>query len=329
MFVRRYQLSFTTPAFLGNAGQDAQWRTPPVKALLRQWWRIAWAAEREFAGSVEDMRREEGLLFGNAWLSHLEHGKLIHDHCQSRVRLRLLLSSDGAKSWAFGTQGGVSPLSTGLDTSYAWFGLIKRKGLPDRSGIKADGAESSRQLSIAAPETDWPQLEKALALMNAFGTLGSRSRGGWGSLHIDGAAHLSASEMKFYARPLAECLKNDWAMSLALTGGRLCVWHSKESFKTWSEAMTLVATERRHVRTTLGKDLRIALGFAESGRMPSPLRWKMVKTPEGRLQIRIAAMPHAIAADAKKQLSDVQLQSAWKTVIATLDGNKHFKRMEG
>ena len=91
MFVRRYQLSFTTPAFLGNARQDAQWRTPPIKALLRQWWRVAWAAERKFAGSVEDMRREEGLLFGNAWLSHLKHGKPIHDHCQSRVRLRLLL----------------------------------------------------------------------------------------------------------------------------------------------------------------------------------------------------------------------------------------------
>jgi CRISPR-associated protein Cmr1 len=36
-----YQISFTTPAFLGNAGQDAQWRTPPLKALLRQWWRVA------------------------------------------------------------------------------------------------------------------------------------------------------------------------------------------------------------------------------------------------------------------------------------------------
>ena len=35
-----YTLSFTTPAFLGNASQQAQWRTPPVKALLRQWWRV-------------------------------------------------------------------------------------------------------------------------------------------------------------------------------------------------------------------------------------------------------------------------------------------------
>ena len=40
-----YQLRFQTPAFLGNAQQQAQWRTPPIKALLRQWWRVAVAQE--------------------------------------------------------------------------------------------------------------------------------------------------------------------------------------------------------------------------------------------------------------------------------------------
>lgn len=33
-----WQMDFATPAFLGNAEQRAQWRTPPIKALLRQWW---------------------------------------------------------------------------------------------------------------------------------------------------------------------------------------------------------------------------------------------------------------------------------------------------
>lgn len=73
MFVHRYQLSFTTPAFLGNAGQDAQWRTPPVKALLRQWWRVAWAAERKFAldlAAMRAMREQEGRLLGHAWLDN-------------------------------------------------------------------------------------------------------------------------------------------------------------------------------------------------------------------------------------------------------------------
>ena len=38
MHLCSYQLRFQTPAFLGNAQQQGQWRTPPFKALLRQWW---------------------------------------------------------------------------------------------------------------------------------------------------------------------------------------------------------------------------------------------------------------------------------------------------
>jgi CRISPR-associated protein Cmr1 len=41
----RYRLTFLTPAFLGNAEQSAQWRTPPIKALLRQWWRVVYAGD--------------------------------------------------------------------------------------------------------------------------------------------------------------------------------------------------------------------------------------------------------------------------------------------
>ena len=60
----RYRLSFTTPAFLGNASQQAQWRTPPVKALLRQWWRVAVAQEMGYC--VERLRQRENQLFGTA-----------------------------------------------------------------------------------------------------------------------------------------------------------------------------------------------------------------------------------------------------------------------
>lgn len=32
-----YTVHVTTPAFLGNAEQSAQWRTPPVKAVTWSW----------------------------------------------------------------------------------------------------------------------------------------------------------------------------------------------------------------------------------------------------------------------------------------------------
>ncbi len=40
-----YQVSFNTPAFLGNAEQQDQWRTPTFKAMQRQWWRMVKAAD--------------------------------------------------------------------------------------------------------------------------------------------------------------------------------------------------------------------------------------------------------------------------------------------
>jgi hypothetical protein len=33
MIKLEYQVQFNTPAFLGNAEQDGQWRTPPFKGL--------------------------------------------------------------------------------------------------------------------------------------------------------------------------------------------------------------------------------------------------------------------------------------------------------
>ncbi|HED14904.1 MAG TPA: hypothetical protein ENI62_14850, partial [Gammaproteobacteria bacterium] len=73
------QVSFTTPAFLGNAQQQGQWRTPPFKALLRQWWRVA--AAEDCGYDVNKLREREAGLFGSA----------SENECtgQSKVRLRL------------------------------------------------------------------------------------------------------------------------------------------------------------------------------------------------------------------------------------------------
>ena len=62
-----YELTFLTPAFLGNAEQSGQWRTPPFKALIRQWWRMVFAAGEQAGGElVREMREAERALFGSA-----------------------------------------------------------------------------------------------------------------------------------------------------------------------------------------------------------------------------------------------------------------------
>jgi hypothetical protein len=44
MLTRAYTLRFVTPAFLGNAEQDGQWRAPPIKIALRRRNGRSWVA---------------------------------------------------------------------------------------------------------------------------------------------------------------------------------------------------------------------------------------------------------------------------------------------
>lgn len=335
-------LQFNTPAFLGNAFQEGQWRTPPFKALLRQWWRVAYAAERGFDRvDVKTMRHEEGMLFGHAWLEddwHVPEGNAkpvqVHGR-QSLVRIRLV---DGAaadaNAWTLGKQQGVDDMRKSLDTSYAWYGLVDRVDQPNRTGIKATPhGESTRVLRLAAPQEHMARLDEVASLANAFGLMGSRSRGGWGALQVLEAKPLTATQMQRYARPLQDCLKNDWAMSLATHQRKPALWHSKEPLKDWGKAMEFIAVERRNVRTSLkalgGKDLRPALGFATPGRMPSPLRWKVVPAPEGKgLSVRIFAMPHAIPAGNGPRMEPSELLAAWTAVFNTLQDAKHLVRLD-
>jgi len=80
--VWRYTLRFIAPAFLGDADQSGRWRTPPIKAQLRQWWRVAYAAECGHSVNVERMRADEARLFGAAGEGEGSSGR-------SLVRLRL------------------------------------------------------------------------------------------------------------------------------------------------------------------------------------------------------------------------------------------------
>lgn len=123
MKLLQYTVRFVTPAFLGNAEQNGQWRTPPFKALIRQWWRAAYAAQKNFNVDVSRMLAEENCIFGAAAgdrgsrslvrirLDQWEEGKLkawqplgtasqpyrIHGEGRRSRLYRLLLSSEAIR----------------------------------------------------------------------------------------------------------------------------------------------------------------------------------------------------------------------------------------
>jgi CRISPR-associated protein Cmr1 len=161
-----YRVRFNTPAFLGNAEQAGQWRTPPFKALLRQWWRVAYAAGRHHqANLVDEMRQEENRLFGTA-ADDREGSR------KSLVRLRLDRWSIGSmKSWA--SLGTVKhpetpfPVGSDLYLGYGPLTLLKGAKEPRLKANAAIQAGESAILSLAFPDIDKSRLEQALLLGDA------------------------------------------------------------------------------------------------------------------------------------------------------------------
>lgn len=263
----RYTVRFNTPAFLGNAEQAGQWRTPPFKALLRQWWRVAYAAERNFDVSMAEMRREEGLLFGNAWLSHRENGREVADHRKSLVRLRLDRWDEGKlKTWqALATvrHPEVSvPVGSDLYLGYGPITLQQRNTRLPQGRVAIQAGESAL-LSVAVPtshkdpelnrllQTNVPRIEHALWLMDSYGTLGGRSRNGWGSFSLlpnDETSRKAFEQRSIPLRPLPQCLTFDWPHAIGSDGAGMLAWQTKP-FDDWKALMRELAIIKIGLRT--------------------------------------------------------------------------------
>lgn len=325
------KVKFITPAFLGNAEQVGQWRTPPFKALLRQWWRAAYAAEKQFDFDIQQMRQAEGQLFGHAWLENDKDksgNKVAARKSEIRLRLKPIRQES---AWEKGSQQGVNPLAKNIQTSYAWFGISNRgPGLADKAGVAANNAESQKILNLSVPDEQENVFIEIIKLINFTGSMGSRRLGGWGSLQMAllNEQPLSLNLQK-YILALESCLEHDWSLAIAKDDNGPMVWQSKDSFSSWSEAMGFIAARRKEVRQALklNIDLRPALGFASGDkRMASPLTWKIVEAND-KFAVRVVAMPHQMPQASGKNISAVNLLRAWNIVSATMDAT-NFTRMK-
>lgn len=320
----RYQLSFNTPAFLGNAEQQAQWRTPPIKALIRQWWRVVKAPE--VGRDVDALRTAEAQLFGSA----ADDGPT--RSLQSKLRIRLDSWAEGKlRQWPAGEArefhpevGEVGrPVGTELYLGYGPLDYDKASKQAGLGTSKSSGAQRTAiddkaraELRLRLPATVAQEIEAALQLAQWFGTLGSRSRNAWGSLQFepkDGPAlqPLSASALASYLRPLRQCLELDWPHAIGSDALGPLTWLTPER-AGWREVMKDVArlkialrtqaapfpTERpgalesRHLMGYPVTHHEVQLpGWGRNGRLPNQLRFKLQRAAAGRLRGVIVHLP--------------------------------------
>jgi CRISPR-associated protein Cmr1 len=253
---REYRVTFLTPAFLGDAEQKGRWRTPPFKALLRQWWRVAYAADHGFAVVLARMRHEEGVLFGHAWLDddRNERGQRVAAR-RSAIRLRL-------DSWAEGEMRRWQPLppvshpevgrpvGADLYLAYGPVTLPRQAPQPQLKANAAIQAGEAATLSVAVPEEHAARLDRALWLMDRYGTLGGRSRNGWGSIWLEASADARAEATTggVPLRPWGDCLGLDWPHTLGRDDRGALIWET-QPLDDWQAVMRELAVIKIGFRT--------------------------------------------------------------------------------
>ncbi len=322
MIKKTYRLQLASPAFLGDADQKGTWRTPPLKALIREWWRIAVAPQ--VAYEVGALKTQEKGLFGTA----ADDGS--DGNQQSKIRLALSDWRAGScKQWEPGearvTHPEVKDRNTGKERPvgaelYLGYGpLVFQQGTQLNNGAALQAKEENT-LKLAHAEEHDEALTLALTLAHWFGTIGGRSRNGWGSLGwqaLAGAPALpvlskAALEHTGCTRPLARCLDLDWPHAIGTDAKGALVWRSKDTFRDWRAAMKFLAQTKIGFRVALGfvggqphrePQARHVLAYPvthhkvpawegkDRGRLANTLRFKLQPEPDGSLRALIYHTP--------------------------------------
>lgn len=339
MIKQELKITLNSPAFLGDADQRGVWRTPPIKAMLREWWRVAAAPEQAYRH--EQLRQMEGKLFGNAWLND--------NFSKSLVRMALKDWDSGKKKAEHVPQPKihhpeaekankkVEPLN------YLGYGPIDKGQF--RFGAPLEANETNT-LSLAYPDDPANKIEQTLQLIDWFGTLGGRSRNGWGSLSLSGQSALTRQHATLSAvlRSLADCLKLDWPHAIGQDNQGPLIWESGNTFNDWQAAMKFLAQTkigfRTHLGFTTGKASSLVEGrhiiaypvtnhdvraWGGQARLANQLRFKLFRDAAGQLRTRIYHTPHACPLPTP--MSAAQQDGVWQTVHTWLDQQTTLTRL--
>jgi CRISPR-associated protein Cmr1 len=366
MTTRTYTFTFLTPAFLGDAEQSGRWRTPPVKASLRQWWRVVYAADHRFAVDVDAMQREEGSLFGNAWLSHRENGREISDHRKSLVRLRLDRWTEGdlKKAQWPGDAQVIHPEVTNREgkavlvgsSLYLGYGPLTYDNQRRATVLKNNAAIQAGEgatLSLAWP-TQHPsgevqkilddnnqrrRLERALWLMDRYGTLGGRSRNGWGSFILTPTNGTPTLDGQVPVRDWKPCLEADWPHAIGEDDKGPLVWQTAKTYDDWKTLMRDLAIIKIGLRTqfvfpnvapphqqplerhwlSYPITRHTTRAFDRSARLPNSLRFKVRCAPEDHKKL-VGVIFHIPCSPSLAFNPDrAAIERTWKAVHTLLD----------
>lgn len=349
-------IEFLSPTFLGGADQNAELRSAPFKNLLRQWWRIA-----NGHLSAQQLRLAEGNLFGT----------VLGDNSAQASQIRLVLEK--GKRFAIDEEmpslgalehpevrnpaGNHIPLDRRLYLGYGPITNVKVDGKHKTIIRKFIKPGSVVKASVYVPKISMDIFQHTLSLMFHFGSIGSRSRNGFGSLSF------MCDKTKISLMPFTDIMRTSIAFNVRMEQqnkrypSQLCFdekellcWdyqhdNSANVDHAWQEIFRNFAEIYMRSRTMLRfqhankLEARHLLGYpagknhvvndwgGNKGRMPSQLRLMVKRNDHGQIVGRILHLPHPIP---KKWDNSLGTQAdIWKQVHTFLDQHPSLKRCGG
>lgn len=348
-------ISFNTPAFLGNAKQEGQWRTPPFKALLRQWWRVVKASNG--CDNVDKIRSDEAELFGSA----TDDERKILKAGRSLLRLKLEKWNEANCNNSISSKTVFHPETK---QKYIKSDLYLGYGPITKDIKKYIIPNEVNTLRIGFPKKYEQELKETIQLIAWFGTIGSRSRNGWGSINIESAKldgeifaidnEINKDKLNKYADSFSRLINLDWAKKIGKDdNGHLLIW--KTSFKNKLEDVitdlanlkisyrTNFKFENRNDKNTNIVSKRYIISYPISpshsldrmgnSRNPSQLRFKVIKDKNNQYYGLIFHLPCKVSRKFfdKNQVIKRDYQKlepiVWKEVHDFLDKSNLCKRL--
>jgi CRISPR-associated protein Cmr1 len=340
----KFNVEFLSPTFLGGADQNAELRSAPFKNLLRQCWRVA-NGELD----LDTLRVQEGELFGTV----LGEEKA----AASKVRLSIFPGEGfqvSDKMPSIGKlqhpevknrDGKLIPLDRLL---YLGYGPVNQEHgqLVFRRFIEPG---SKALLHLYCPNQKKDDVLLSVSLAHHFGTIGGRSRNGYGSIALRGPGIQPligiAAKAKGFDQIIANA-KKKYPNALGKDAKGLLCWEHTANPSNWENVFRVLSEIYMRVRTSFpfrqrnALEARHILGYpagrnhqvggewgGAGGRMPSQLRLMVKRNDQGQIIGRILHLPHPVPKRWNPEVG--QEDELWKKVHKFLDGQKELNRYGG
>lgn len=271
----KFEVEFVTPCFLGGAEGNAEIRTAPFKAGLRYWWRVLYGNRYKDT----ELKEVEDKLFGSTErvsavrfsIEKVENFKTDKNGFPNGKRMPVLHS------------GRTMQINILDYLAYGKYSYIKGSGNVYSNTHLCPGIKIRCTILLSAELNDVQkmQIKDALKAVALFGGLGSKSRNGFGSFKIQGLSQWSGKVVMSEIKPYP------------VVSNKMKLFLTKETFKTWEEALSAIGIFYKEARCSLEKPH----SYEKRGFIARPIEAKNERIPNN---IKSERLPKTFYLSVKK-----------------------------